>query len=150
MIVGFSMLIALLISIIVGLLVRNRQLRRKVDATKKVALTPSTPSAEEVFQMRLEAAMEKNMDNKNLTVEQLVEEMGMGRTVFFTRLKSSLGISPVEYIRESRVRRAAELLKDPKYSITEVSSMVGMNDSRYFAKCFKHTYGMTPTEWRKA
>ena len=100
--------------------------------------------------MRLEAAMEKNMDNKNLTVEQLVEEMGMGRTVFFTRLKSSLGISPVEYIRESRVRRAAELLKDPKYSITEVSSMVGMNDSRYFAKCFKHTYGMTPTEWRKA
>jgi len=144
------MLIALLISIIVGLLVRNRQLRRKVDATKKVAPTPSTPSAEEVFQMRLEAAMEKNMDNKNLTVEQLVEEMGMGRTVFFTRLKSSLGISPVEYIRESRVRRAAELLKDPKYSITEVSSMVGMNDSRYFAKCFKHTYGMTPTEWRKA
>lgn len=150
MIVGFSMLIALLISIIVGLLVRNRQLRRKVDATKKVAPTPSTPSAEEIFQMRLEAAMEKNMDNKNLTVEQLVEEMGMGRTVFFTRLKSSLGISPVEYIRESRVRRAAELLKDPKYSITEVSSMVGMNDSRYFAKCFKHTYGMTPTEWRKA
>ena len=150
MTVGFSMLIALLISIIVGLLVRNRQLRRKVDATKKVAPTPSTPSAEEVFQMRLEAAMEKNMDNKNLTVEQLVEEMGMGRTVFFTRLKSSLGISPVEYIRESRVRRAAELLKDPKYSITEVSSMVGMNDSRYFAKCFKHTYGMTPTEWRKA
>ncbi len=150
MIVGFSMLIALLISIIVGLLVRNRQLRRKVDATKKVAPTPSTPSAEEVFQMRLEAAMEKNMDNKNLTVEQLVEEMGMGRTVFFTRLKSSLGISPVEYIRESRIRRAAELLKDPKYSITEVSSMVGMNDSRYFAKCFKHTYGMTPTEWRKA
>lgn len=150
MIVGFSMLIALLISIIVGLLVRNRQLRRKVDATKKVAPTPSPPSAEEVFQMRLEAAMEKNMDNKNLTVEQLVEEMGMGRTVFFTRLKSSLGISPVEYIRESRVRRAAELLKDPKYSITEVSSMVGMNDSRYFAKCFKHTYGMTPTEWRKA
>ena len=49
MIVGFSMLIALLISIIVGLLVRNRQLRRKVDATKKVAPTPSTPSAEEVF-----------------------------------------------------------------------------------------------------
>ena len=143
------MLIALLISIIVGLLVRNRQLRRKVDATKKVAPTPSTPSAEEVFQMRLEAAMEKNMDNKNLTVEQLVEEMGMGRTVFFTRLKSSLGISPVEYIRETRIRRAAQLLKEPGLTISEVSSMVGMNDSRYFSKCFKHTYGVTPTEWKR-
>ena len=143
------MLIALLISIIVGLLVRNRQLRRKVDATKKVAPTPSTPSAEEVFQMRLEAAMEKNMDNKNLTVEQLVEEMGMGRTVFFTRLKSSLGISPVEYIRETRIRRAAQLLKEPGPTISEVSSMVGMNDSRYFSKCFKHTYGVTPTEWKR-
>ena len=160
MMIWFYMLIALLISIIVGLLVRNRQLHRQINSTKEVkeeavpvskepVEEPATPSTEEVFRTRLEAAMEKNMSNKNLTVEQLVEEMGMGRTAFFTRLKSTLGVSPVEYIRETRIRRAAQLLKEPGLTISEVSSMVGMNDSRYFSKCFKHTYGVTPTEWKR-
>ena len=85
-----------------------------------------------------------------LTVDELVEEMGMGRTVFFNKLKSLTGLSPVEFIREMRIKRAAQLLEDRQYNITEVTYMVGMNDSRYFAKCFKATYGVTPSEYRKS
>jgi AraC-like DNA-binding protein len=93
--------------------------------------------------------MDRQMDNNTLTVDELVEEMGMGRTVFFNKLKSLTGLSPVEFIREMRIKRAAQLLEDRKYNITEVTYMVGMNDSRYFSKCFKNTYGVTPTEYRK-
>jgi AraC-like DNA-binding protein len=55
----------------------------------------------------------------------------------------------VEFIREIRIKRAAQLLEERKYNITEVTYMVGLNDSRYFAKCFKNTYGVTPTEYRR-
>ncbi|MBR4432575.1 MAG: helix-turn-helix transcriptional regulator, partial [Paludibacteraceae bacterium] len=58
-------------------------------------------------------------------------------------------MSPVEFIREMRIKRAAQLLEDRKHNITEVTYMVGMNDSRYFSKCFKNTYGITPSEYRR-
>ena len=104
----------------------------------------------DAFLAKLLSVMEKQMDNNTLTVDELVEEMGMGRTVFFNKLKSMTGLSPVEFIREMRIKRAAQLLEERQYNITEVTYMVGMNDSRYFAKCFKNTYGVTPSEYRKA
>ena len=103
----------------------------------------------DAFLARLLDVMDKQMDNNTLTVDELVEEMGMGRTVFFNKLKSMTGLSPVEFIREMRIKRAAQLLEDRQYNITEVTYMVGMNDSRYFAKCFKNTYGVTPSEYRR-
>jgi len=103
----------------------------------------------DTFLAKLLDVMDRQMDNNTLTVDELVEEMGMGRTVFFNKLKSMTGLSPVEFIREMRIKRAAQLLEERKYNITEVTYMVGMNDSRYFAKCFKNTYGITPSEYRR-
>lgn len=100
------------------------------------------------FLTRLMQFMEKEMDNSELTVDQMVEHIGMGRTVFFKRLKAVTGLSPVEFIREVRVKRAAQLLQTGAYNVSEVTYMVGMSDSRYFSKCFKLKYGMTPTEWK--
>ncbi len=104
----------------------------------------------DAFLARLLDVMNKQLENNTLTVDDLVEEMNMGRTVFFNKLKSMTGLSPVEFIREMRIKRAAQLLEERQYNITEVTYMVGMNDSRYFAKCFKNTYGITPSEYRKA
>ena len=107
------------------------------------------PIPSDTFLAKLLDIMDKQMDNNTLTVDEVVDEMGMGRTVFFNKLKSLTGLSPVEFIREMRIKRAAQLLEDRKYNITEVTYMVGMNDSRYFAKCFKNTYGVTPSEYRR-
>lgn len=106
-------------------------------------------SPNDVFLAKLMDFMERNMDNNGLIVEDMVNEMALGRTVFFNKLKSLTGLSPVEFIREVRIKRAAQLLKLGTYNITEITYMVGMNDSRYFSKCFKAVYGMTPTEYKK-
>ncbi len=108
------------------------------------------PIPSDSFLAKLLDVMERQMDNNTLTVDDMVDEMGMGRTVFFNKLKSLTGLSPVEFIREMRIKRAAQLLEEQRYNITEVTYMVGMNDSRYFAKCFKNTYGVTPSEYRRA
>ena len=108
------------------------------------------PIPSDSFLAKLLDVMERQMDNNTLTVDEMVDEMGMGRTVFFNKLKSLTGLSPVEFIREMRIKRAAQLLEEQRYNITEVTYMVGMNDSRYFAKCFKNTYGVTPSEYRRA
>ncbi|MCQ2334690.1 MAG: response regulator [Paludibacteraceae bacterium] len=110
---------------------------------------PNEMTPDELFLAHLLEFMEKNMDNNELSVEDLVHEMALGRTVFFNKLKGLTGLSPVEYIRDVRIKRSAELLLDEKYNITEVAYMVGMNDARYFSKCFKTAFGATPTEYRK-
>lgn len=117
--------------------------RRRAEADRHV------PTAGEQFMAKLQDVMDKHLENNTLSVNDLVDEMGMGRTVFFNRLKSMTGLSPVEYIRDQRVLRAKQLMDSTQYNLTEITYMVGMNDSRYFSKCFKAKYGVTPTEYRK-
>lgn len=134
-------------------LIKQRQILEASYRQRLMRLDPQTSDDElkgDSFLAKLLNIMDKQMDNNTLTVDELVDDMGMGRTVFFNKLKSLTGLSPVEFIREMRIKRAAQLLEQKNYNITEVTYMVGMNDSRYFAKCFKATYGMTPSEYRKS
>jgi CheY-like chemotaxis protein/methylphosphotriester-DNA--protein-cysteine methyltransferase/anti-sigma regulatory factor (Ser/Thr protein kinase) len=130
--------------------------RKNLQETYRSSLLSLQPkqlkeqSPDETFLAYLLEYMERNMDNSDLTVDDLVREMTLGRTVFFNKLKSLTGLSPVEFIREVRIKRAAQLLEKGHYNVTEITYMVGMNDSRYFAKCFKNAFGVTPTEYKKS
>lgn len=101
------------------------------------------------FMDKLMELMEKNLDNGELIVEDLARELAMSRSVFFKKLKALTGLSPIEFIREIRIKKAADFIRTDEYTITQVSEMVGINDSRYFSKCFKRVYGMTPTEYKE-
>ena len=101
------------------------------------------------FMDKLIELMEINMDNGELVVEDLAKELAMSRSVFFKKLKALTGMAPIEFIREMRIKRAVELMRKDEYNITQVSEMVGINDSRYFSKCFRRVYGMTPTEYKE-
>ena len=92
--------------------------------------------------------MEKNMDNGDLVVDDVVKEMAVSRSVFFKKLKSLTGLAPVEFIKEMRVKRAANLIESGEFNMTQIAYMVGINDPRYFSKCFKQRFGMTPTEYK--
>ena len=56
------------------------------------------------------------------------------------------GMTPVELIRSLRMRRAASLLKEGQFSVSEVMYMVGFSDSGYFSKCFQKAFGVTPAK----
>ncbi len=100
------------------------------------------------FMEKLVELMEKNMDNGDLIVDSLVRELAVSRSVFFKKLKTLTGLAPIEFIKEMRITRAAQLIETGEFNMTQISYMVGINDPRYFSKCFKAKYGMTPTEYR--
>ncbi len=130
------------------------QQREKLKANYRTQLIAMDTHKQEktpddVFLARLMAFMDQQMDNNNLSVEDLVGYMNMGRTVFFNRLKGLTGLSPVEFIREVRIKRAVQLLDMNAYNVTEITYMVGMSDSRYFSKCFKQVMGVTPSEYKR-
>lgn len=100
------------------------------------------------FMEKLTELMEKNMDNGDLVVDELVQELAVSRSVFFKKLKTLTGLAPIEFIKEMRIKRAAQLIETGEFNMTQISYMVGINDPRYFSKCFKQKYRMTPTEYR--
>lgn len=131
------------------------QRKRLQDAFRRklMGLDPKPvdlPSQDDLFIAKLLEYMDKNIENCDLTVDQMVSDMAMGRTVFFNKLKNLTGLAPIEFIRELRIKRAAQLLKTGDYNVSQVTYMVGMSDSRYFSKCFKKVYGLTPSEYKKS
>lgn len=134
-------------------ILEQRKLLQKRYRKNLLELEPAEvemASQDEIFLAKLLNFMENNIDNSELTVEDMVSEMAFGRTVFFNKLKGLTGLAPIEFIRELRIKRAAQYLKSGEYNISQVTYMVGMSDSRYFSKCFKKVYGMTPSEYKKS
>ena len=110
---------------------------------------PEMSSHDRKFMEKLTELMEKNMDNGDLIVDDLVKELAVSRSVFFKKLKTLTGLAPIEFIKEMRVKRAAQLIESGDFNMTQISYMVGINDPRYFSKCFKQRFGMTPTEYKE-
>lgn len=110
---------------------------------------PEMSSHDRKFMEKLTKLMEKNMDNGELIVDDLVKELAVSRSVFFKKLKMLTGLAPIEFIKEMRVKRAAQLIESGDFNMTQIAYMVGINDPRYFSKCFKQRFGMTPTEYKE-
>jgi len=111
---------------------------------------PSSISAKDLeFMKQVVGIIEENIDNSDFVVENLATSVGMSRTVFFKKIKNITGLAPIEFIRDIVIQRAAQLLETGEYSVKEVSYMVGISDAKYFSKCFKKKYNMTPREYKK-
>ncbi len=106
--------------------------------------------ADEILMQRIIEHIETNLDNNELTVESLAKHAGLSRSTFFNKMKSLTGLSPVELIRDYRLKKAAHLIKTEQFLIKEICYMTGFSDLKYFGKCFKNKYGMTPGNYRKA
>lgn len=104
---------------------------------------------DQCFMNTLLAFLEKHLDNGELIVEDMASAVNMSRSVFFRKLKMLTGLSPVEFLRKFRIKRAAELIKKGDYNISQIAFMTGFNDAHYFSKIFKQQFGMTPTEYKE-
>ncbi|MBK5195431.1 MAG: response regulator, partial [Proteiniphilum sp.] len=129
---------------------RSRSIRKsKTMLNGKDDMSRPVNDKELEFIGSINSFIEVHLGNNDFVIEDLAVEMGMSRTVFFKKLKGLTGLAPIEYVRDILMQHAAELLENSDYTIKEISYMVGMNDAKYFARCFKKKYKMTPSEYKK-
>lgn len=132
------------------LIEQRDKLRKKFSsdaAPDQVAIYTSDRDKE--FSEQLQKFMEQQLDNPLFTVDEFASLMGLGRTVFYRKVRAITGYSPNEFIRMRRMTRGAELLLENKYTVAEVSYKVGINDPFYFSKCFKQQFGVAPSLYQK-
>ena len=86
--------------------------------------------------------------NSDLSVEEIQDALKVSRWHLLSKVKSLVGLTPTEFIRETRLAHAAKLIEEGENNMTQITYMIGMTDSRYFSRCFKQKYGVTPTEYK--
>ena len=104
-------------------------------------------SMDEKFIEKLQVVLEKELSNADFSSEDFAATVGMSRMQLHRKLKSLLGVSTSEFLRNERLKASTELLKKGKANISEIAYSVGFNDLSYFSKCFKEMYHCTPTEY---
>jgi AraC-like DNA-binding protein len=93
--------------------------------------------------------IEKNFSNPEFNVEKMVDISSYSRTVFYNKLKGLTGLSPVDFLRQTRLKMASDILVKTGRGVSETAFMSGFNDVKYFSKCFKQMFGVTPAEYKK-
>lgn len=108
-------------------------------------LAPTQMDSE--FLARLTAIIEENVTNPELNVNFLANKMGMGRSSFFNKIRGLADVTPNEMIMLVKLKKAARLLKQKRYKVTEISFMLGFSSSSYFSKCFQKQFGVKPGDF---
>ena len=100
------------------------------------------------FLSRFRAKVQEHISDENLSVEQIGSEIGLSRVQLYRKVKALTGYSPVELVRITRLKAAAEMLKTTDKTISEIAYAVGFGTPSYFSKCFKELFGRQPGEGR--
>ncbi|RKE57128.1 two-component regulator propeller domain-containing protein [Sphingobacterium detergens] len=93
------------------------------------------------------AIIESNLDEYNFSVEILSQELGMSRTNLYLKIKAITGDTVTAMIKRIRLKKAVELLRERKHSLSEIAYKCGFNTPSYFSTAFKQVYGCMPSEY---
>jgi len=91
---------------------------------------------------------EQELSNVDFDPSSLARNLGISTTQLYRKLKEMVQMTPTEFIRSVRIKRAIQLLEKDSILINEISDLVGFNDPKYFSRCFAKETGMTPSKYR--
>lgn len=135
---------------VVSLLSNREKLRAAFAHSPFVsANSMAMTKADEAFLKTLNEVVVENMQNPDFCLDDMAGLLNMSRSTLNRKIKGVLDMTPNDYIRLERLKRAALLLKEGECKINEVCYMTGFNTPSYFTKCFQKQFGVLPKEFAK-
>lgn len=133
---------------------RKKLVDRLVEGQEKRILTlePSElviTSRDEAFLKQVIQIVEEGMKDPDYNIDDVASAIGMGRSTFYKKLKSLSSLSPVEFVRDMRLKRSRQLLDSGSYTVSEAGYLSGFNSLPYFSTCFKEKYKVSPSAYLK-
>ena len=103
---------------------------------------------DEAFMRRLMDFVEKNIGNSSAGVDDMADATATSRSSLNRKMKSILGVTPADFLREARLKKACQMLEKTSKGINEIAYACGFSDPKYFSKVFKASMDMSPTDYR--
>ncbi|HEY9542720.1 hybrid sensor histidine kinase/response regulator transcription factor [Prevotella sp.] len=134
----------------------NYLLKSRNEIKEKVriqTITEARPieaeSATEKQLAKIAKIIEDNVSDPDLNVNFLCEKSGIPQKQLYRMIKKYMGVAPLDYIRRVRLQKAAMLLSQKRFTVSEISYMVGFKTPSYFAKCFQIQFGVKPSLYQE-
>ncbi len=125
-----------------------RRVLREATASEQIEENVLSP-ADSAFMDDLYKIMEGELSNYELNVVDMAEQMRVSRTKIYYKVKSLTGESPSSFFKTYKLNRAAELLKEGRYTISEIADMTCVSTLAHFSTSFKKLFGVPPSEYGK-
>lgn len=135
----------------INMLLKNREKEKKAFLNKPFfpVQKMKVSKNDEKFLNKIMEIINQDMADPELNVKNLADMLCMSRSGLHRKVKQITSLSPIEFIKLIRLKKAAELIQEGDYQIAEVCFMVGINSPSYFGKMFFQQFGMTPKEFAK-
>ena len=140
---------AYLMALVKSLLENREKLHRQlgsVTTTEEIAPEALSPR-DAAFMKELYALMEKELANADLDIIRISEMMKISRTKFYYKVKGLTGENPAVFFKRYKLNRAADLLREGKFNMSEIAYMTGFNTLSHFSTSFKKQFGVPPSEF---
>ncbi|WP_224994779.1 hybrid sensor histidine kinase/response regulator transcription factor [Cesiribacter sp. SM1] len=120
--------------------------------TSDAVIKPGDITVSSLDEKLLERALkivEENISNEHFNISAFSEELGVSRTMLFTKVKAWTNLTPNDFLLVMRMKRAAQLLEQNKLNVAQVGFQVGFKNPKYFSKCFQRHFSETPTSYAR-
>lgn len=137
-----------------NLVEQSRRLREKytdqsANNLDDIYISVTTPQ-DKLFLQKVDEIVRRNIAEEEFNITKLAQEIGVSRSSLYNKFNTLTGFSPNDYLMNARLKEAAKMLRErPDLQVSEVSYSVGFNSPRYFTRCFKGMYLVSPVEYRK-
>lgn len=125
----------------------NKEETQKDNTHHAPVEKPKMSPADEAFMQRVMKFIEEHIGDSDINIGDMAEATLTSRSGLNRKMKSLVGVTPLDFIREARIRKACQMLKDGA-SVNEVAYDCGFSSPKYFGKCFKAEIGITPSEYK--
>lgn len=133
-----------------SLLINREKLKKRFASNPSVpTLSIANSKADALFLEKMDEFISENMSDTEFSIGEMASELGMSRSSFFAKIRAVSGLTPNDYIRLARLKKAVELFAAGETRINEVCFLVGFNSPSYFAKCFQKQFGELPNNFIK-
>ena len=135
--------------------IHSQQLQTRTHLLKQLSNSVQQAETDEKvkrdeFLVKAESFVLENLSSPSLTVENLAGAMNLSTVHLYRKMKAAANMTPNDFIRDIRMKRAIEMLIKEHMNISEVAYAIGYNDPKYFSKCFKTMFGMCPSVYVKS
>lgn len=103
---------------------------------------------DDLFMKRFLKLIEESYADPDFSIEKGSEKLGLSRVHLYRKVKELAGITPTDFLRNYRLKKAAALLRQQSHNVNEAAYATGFTSPSYFSKCFKAVYNITPTEYQ--
>ena len=128
---------------------KNKQQAFKSDVEINIS-TLEYPGIDEDFLKKAVQVIEEHLSEFDFDVNEFAENLHMSKSSLYRKIKTMTGLSPIEFIRNIKLKHACQMLKTSSLSIAEIAYASGFSDPKYFTTRFRAEFGMTPTEYQKS